>query len=187
MANFNLEDYEPVHERIPKFYEKYPDGRIITELAETADLSTAVFKAILYKNAEEQEKGLSLATGWASEIAGNGYVNKTSHLENCETSAIGRALANIGIHGDKRPSREEMQKVEKGEQKPQPQKTNQPQKQEIPAGDMKFFMESLSKANDMTELMKLWNQHLKFAWTVAQEEEIKAKFGIRKNELKGVV
>jgi hypothetical protein len=37
----------------------------------------------------------------------------------------------------------------------------------------------------MTELMKLWNQHLKFAWTPAQEEEIKAKFGIRKNELKG--
>jgi len=68
---------------------------------------------------------------------------------------------------------------------PEPKKTEQPQKQDIPAGDMKYFMDSLNKAKDMKEMMNLWNQHLKFAWTPAQEEEIKAKFGIRKNELKG--
>ena len=50
------------------------------------------------------------------EKAGQGYVNKTSHVENCETSAIGRALANMGLHGSKRPSREEMQKTQQPSQ-----------------------------------------------------------------------
>jgi hypothetical protein len=65
------------------------------------------------------------------------------------------------------------------------QPKSQPQKQDIPAGDMKFFVNALNTAKDMAELMSLWQQHLKFAWSPAQEEEIKAKFGIRKNEMKG--
>jgi NADH/NAD ratio-sensing transcriptional regulator Rex len=52
-----------------------------------------------------------VSTGLAYEKNGEGYVNKTSHLENCETSAIGRALANFNYAGSKRPSREEMQKA----------------------------------------------------------------------------
>jgi hypothetical protein len=56
------------------------------------------------------------ATGYAEEVRGEGNVNRTSHVENCETSAIGRALANLGYAGSdmtKRPSREEMQKVQR--------------------------------------------------------------------------
>lgn len=113
MANFNLQDYEPVQDRITKFYAKYPDGRIITDLTDSSN-GVFVFKATLYKNAEETLAGICLSTGWAREIDGKGYVNQTSALENCETSAIGRALANIGLHGDKRPSREEMQKAQAG-------------------------------------------------------------------------
>lgn len=108
MAQFNINEYETVQERLPKFFIRYPEGRVITELKSPVDsLDTVVFQASLY-NGE-----ILLSTGWAFEKAGSGYVNKTSHLENCETSAIGRALANITIHGDKRPSREEMQKVER--------------------------------------------------------------------------
>jgi len=108
MAQFNLSDYEEVKDRLPKFFKKYPDGRVITDLiSDVNQIETVVFKATLYN--EEIE----LSTGWAFEKAGEGFVNKTSHLENCETSAIGRALANITIHGDKRPSKEEMDKVER--------------------------------------------------------------------------
>lgn len=106
MANFNLENYEEVKDRIPKFYNKYPDGRIITELVNFKD-GKYIVKCFLYKD----ETDVVISTGYAEEKEGQGYVNKTSALENCETSSIGRALANIGLHGDKRPSREEMQKV----------------------------------------------------------------------------
>jgi hypothetical protein len=56
-----------------------------------------------------------VATGHAEEVRGAGNVNRTSHVENCETSAVGRALANAGMAGtdvNKRPSREEMSKVQ---------------------------------------------------------------------------
>jgi hypothetical protein len=57
-----------------------------------------------------------IGTGYAEEVRGAGNVNRTSHVENCETSAIGRALANCGMAGSdmsKRPSREEMSKVQR--------------------------------------------------------------------------
>ena len=114
MAQFNLQDYEPVQDRITKFYVKHPDGRIITDLTDSSN-GVFVFKATLYKSGEDLMSGIILSTGWAREVDGKGYVNQTSALENCETSAIGRALANIGLHGDKRPSREEMQKTNKND------------------------------------------------------------------------
>lgn len=109
MGNFNLADYEPVHERLPKFWALHPKGQIKTDMtAHSTDYQFVVFKCELYDN----DKNL-IATGWAYEQAGKGYVNATSHIENAETSAIGRALANMGLSGDKRPSREEMQKAER--------------------------------------------------------------------------
>ena len=112
MGSFNLEDYETVQSRIEKFYKKYPEGRIITELAKhSEDFTSVIFSAMLFKANDI----VPVSTGWAMEVAGDGYVNKTSHLENCETSAIGRALANIGMCGDKRPSKEEMQSAKNGQ------------------------------------------------------------------------
>lgn len=117
MAQFNLADYETVEERIKRFYEDNPFGRIITEnLTTTQDrqVSTWVVKATIYLDDAEQLQGLPKATGLAFEIDGAGMANKTSALENAETSAIGRALANAGYSGNRRTSREEMQKVERG-------------------------------------------------------------------------
>lgn len=118
MANFNLEDYEVVQNRIDRFYKDYPDGRIITKLeGESGDVCK--FSASLYLNKEDQEKHIAKSCGWAHEVKGNGYVNKTSHFENCETSAIGRALANAGYSGSKnRASREEMEGAIGREEKP---------------------------------------------------------------------
>lgn len=116
MAQFNLNDYETVESRIKRFYGDHPDGRIITKNRTTiADrtVSTWVVEAIVYLTDADQERKLPKATGFAFEIDGTGMANKTSALENAETSAIGRALANAGYSGNKRTSREEMAKVER--------------------------------------------------------------------------
>jgi hypothetical protein len=115
---FDLKNYEEVKDRIPLFYAAYPDGRIITDvMSDTDKLDTCVVKATLFKNAEEQNNYCPLATGLAFEKMGSTPVNRTSHLENCETSAIGRALANLNMKKSTapRPSREEMEKVQRME------------------------------------------------------------------------
>lgn len=115
MAQFNLNDYETVDSRIKRFYGDHPDGRIITKNLTTAhdrEKNTWVVKAVVYFDEGSQAAKLPKATGFAFEIDGVGMANKTSALENAETSAIGRALANAGYSGDKRASREEMLKVQ---------------------------------------------------------------------------
>jgi hypothetical protein len=105
---FNLADYETVEVRLEKFIKDYPDFRISTEL-EVVERDRYIVKAYLFKTASDS---LSWATGYAEEKITDRGVNSTSALENCETSAIGRALANAGYAAKgKRPSREEMSKV----------------------------------------------------------------------------
>ena len=105
---FNLDDYETVEERLVKFWKDYPDGRIFTKLLDFNG-GRYIVHAHIYRTEADQHPW---STGLAEEtIAGRG-VNATSALENCETSAIGRALASAGYATKgKRPSREEMSKV----------------------------------------------------------------------------
>jgi hypothetical protein len=94
--------------RLEKFIKDYPDFRISTEL-EVVEASRYIVKAYLYKTSQDS---IAWATGYAEETVSTRGVNQTSALENCETSAIGRALANAGYAPKgKRPSREEMSKV----------------------------------------------------------------------------
>jgi len=105
---FNLADYETVESRLEKFWKEYPDGRISTEL-EVCEAHRYVVKAYLFRTFLDQ---VAYSTGFAEEKDSDRGVNATSALENCETSAIGRALANAGFATKgKRPSREEMVKV----------------------------------------------------------------------------
>lgn len=110
MATFDLESYATVQERVAQFYQDFSDGSIRTFLAKS-DGPEVVFEARVYRTPEEAAMGI-YTSGWAREIEGKTPVNKTSHLENCESSAIGRALANLGYATDaRRPSRSEMIKV----------------------------------------------------------------------------
>src|SRR2546423_1003432 len=105
---FDLASYAPVAERITLFYETFPRGRIITELVSRTD-KDVVFRALVYRDASDPEAS---ATGWAAEREGDGEINTVACLENTETSAIGRALANLGFTASReRPSAEEMAKV----------------------------------------------------------------------------
>jgi len=88
-----LQDYITVNERIMEFYDRYPQGRIITEIVSLQD-AVVVMKASVYRSLDEKEPS---ATGFAYEKEGSSFINKTSFIENCETSATGRAIANLGL------------------------------------------------------------------------------------------
>jgi hypothetical protein len=108
---FDLSQYETVDQRLEKFWNKYPDGAILTELVAHKD-DRFIFKASIYKTYADP---IPFATGFAEEIVSGRGVNSTSACENAESSAIGRALHSGGISkhsdGKPRPSAEEMGKV----------------------------------------------------------------------------
>lgn len=140
MANFNLDDYELVEDRIRAFYADHPDGRIVTyEMTNEDDRAKGywVVRAEIFTDHEDQHSRCAKATGLAFEVEGGNGPNRTSALENAETSAIGRALANADYAKKKRPSQTEMQKVAQ-------------------ANVPKDFDQQLAKANTVDELTKMW-------------------------------
>jgi hypothetical protein len=115
MAHFDLSLYETVAQRLVRWWAEFPDGRIITSIHHY-DGSTIIMRAECYNNDDRL-----IATGYAEEVFGNSPVNKTSFLENCETSAIGRAISNSRIgHTGERASVSEMEKVNRVNSTPRP-------------------------------------------------------------------
>jgi len=117
--SFRLDDYETVASRINRLLEAYPDARIVTEDLTTVEdrmVSTWRVKAYVYLSAGDQAAGLPKATGHAFEVDGGKGANVTAAWENAETSSIGRAIAHAlaGYSGDRKASRSEMEKVERG-------------------------------------------------------------------------
>ena len=113
--SFDLSSYETVHERTERFWKLYPNGRIKTELVSYSDTQFIV-RAEMYKDINDP---VPFATGFAEERVGSSFINKTSALENCETSAIGRCASNGGLvpasGGKQKPSIEEMDKAKRYE------------------------------------------------------------------------
>ena len=118
----SIEDYEPVQSRFSRFitWSETQDYffSVISELLSAPGDDICVMKTTILCD------GTVVATGHAEEIRNQGNVNKTSSLENCETSSLGRCLSNFPMHNfcgtslDKRPSREEMQKVDRMTSRP---------------------------------------------------------------------
>lgn len=113
MARFNLDDYETVASRLERFWQDNPQGRVHAEMVSATDTGF-IIRAEVYADREDARP---VATGLAEEHWAAKGVNAVSPVENCETSAIGRALANwiYVSKTDKRPSREEMAKVQRAE------------------------------------------------------------------------
>ena len=111
---FDLNNYETVEERLVRWWAAYPNAQIVTTMVHY-DGKTVVFRA------EGLVDGRTVATGYAEEVHGSSPVNKTSFVENCETSAIGRMIGNspLGTKPGSRPSRQEMAKVERQGGQPQ--------------------------------------------------------------------
>jgi hypothetical protein len=116
-VGFNLDDYEPVQSRFARFID-WSNGQehfyaVVSEMLSAPGAEICVFKTSILCD------GVVIATGHAEEVRGQGNVNRTSHVENCETSSLGRCLSNFpknnfaGSDYTKRPSREEMAKVQR--------------------------------------------------------------------------
>ena len=119
--------YVMVNERIRYFNENYLNGSIVTELVSKTD--TKVFmKAVVTPDIATPERKF---TGWSYEDETNGFINKTSYIENCETSAIGRALGFMGIGVDESiATADEVANAIKNQTKPEKTGWKSPTKQE---------------------------------------------------------
>jgi hypothetical protein len=96
---FNLADYQTVQERIEIFWRLYPEGRIFNDIVLTNE-TEVIIKCSVWKNANQQ---LPDATDFAQEPITKSGINATSAVENCSTSATGRALSLLG--GELSPSK----------------------------------------------------------------------------------
>jgi hypothetical protein len=101
IVNIRGKEYQTVALRVGKFREKYPDYTIETQLI-LQDEEKVIMKALIFDGDK------MLATGYAEEIRGSSNINQTSALENCETSAIGRCLAALGMAGTEYASADEV-------------------------------------------------------------------------------
>jgi len=101
VVNIHGKEYRTVARRIADFRDKHPDYSITCKILSSADL-------VQIKATIKDSGGRTLSTGLAEEVRGSTNINKTSALENCETSAIGRALAFFGLGGTEIASADEV-------------------------------------------------------------------------------
>lgn len=178
MAFYDPEKYSTVAERMALLKETHPDYRIHTQDYSTdADRAKGVWrvKAHLYLSADDQLAGLPKGTGHAYEIDSAHGPQKTSALEVCETSAIGRALMVAGFAAQKDPmvlaSAEEMQKVARG-------KGAADVKPEVDIADLAARIDD---AKDKLELGMLWEDIVLEG--LSQDERVRNLFQKRGEEL----
>lgn len=171
-------DYAMVPERVTAFRKLYPDGFITTEILEN-DGTTVLMQA----RAGYYENGcpITLGTGFAQEVRGKGMVNGTSHIENCETSAVGRALGflGLGINGGGICSAEELvnaivaQKQNEEEQKnpkqPAHVSASEPQQQKI---NTTYGSQPEAQEDPKAKYLKTLKQNALFAYGNKSEEKL---------------
>jgi len=172
MSKF-MDDYEPVEVRLARFWEQYPDGRVDTWMNRFEN-GQVVFCASLYRTSCEDEPAFS--KGWAHEVMTERGVNSTSFVENCETSAVGRALANANFAPKgARPSREEMAKVGRGKPETRVQATDEQQQ---------GWSEALQVAETESDLQRIGNEIATFAVPDEQRQALLATYSARLKSLR---
>jgi hypothetical protein len=145
---YDASKYETVDDRLARLHAdpRFADVRIVTVNHTTpTDRQSGmwVVECRIYLNAAEQANECPVATGWAFEIDGQAGANKTSALENCETSSRGRAMQALAMSGSRGgPTRTEMEKVERGVT---PQSA-------VPDG----FVELITSTTTLEDLKALW-------------------------------
>ncbi len=162
MAHFNLADYQTVQERVDLLRKNHKDCRITVDV-EYLDETNIVVKASVYLKATDT---LPTCSDLAHEVKDASPVNKTSWVENCATSAVGRAISLLGGEYSpkgKRPSREEMAKVQRANNAAQ------------------VTAEDIQKASTVAELTDLWSR----ATDSGDSTKLIEKFTARKKELGG--
>jgi len=179
-GRFNLEDYDTVESRIKKFWEQFPNGRIHTQIMHN-DGSRFIVQAYVYTDREDEQ---AVTTGMAEEIIGSSMVTKTSALEVCETSAIGRALANFIFSGNKRPSREEMEKSDRYENNPRKAplyavRVLTPEELER----LEKILDLIEQTNEVNALRKIWADEKDFLDSKVRGTTIKDALNKRVQEL----
>ena len=178
-GRFNLEDYDTVESRIKKFWEQFPTGRILTDIIFN-DETRFIVKAYVYVDREDQR---AVTSGMAEEIVGSSMVTKSSALEVCETSAIGRALANFLFSGNKRPSREEMEKVERYEKNPRTSlyavKTLTPEQ----VATLEVILAEIYETSEVSRLREIWTEQKEFLDSPVKGTTLKDALNKRVQEL----
>jgi hypothetical protein len=157
MAHF-LDDYEPVEKRISDFWQRFPQGRILTSIVQL-DENIIIMRADIFTDRDDMRP---VTADFAQEKRGGSGMTANSWLEICATSAIGRALADLDFaKKGKRPSREEMVKA-KGHEKPVGQVNWVSDKDGVFEATAKLdFVELATKATDLETLRKLYQQAVK--------------------------
>ena len=119
---FNMDDYVPVNERILSFYEQFPEGSLQSEITHLSD-GLVVVKAWAYRTADDIRPGIGHSS---MEIPGHTSFTRGSEVENCETSAWGRAIASLGFHVKRGiASRDEVENKSGERDTPRPRQTRQ--------------------------------------------------------------
>jgi len=158
MPRFDMSQYSTVAERIDLFWTKFGEGRLHTEMVHFSP-EQVVIRAEVYLDRDDLRP---VTVDYAEERLDSSPVNRVSMVENCATSAIGRALADLGgeFTGTKRPSREEMQKVERAEKAVKPTK---------PEPEREALENRVASVKNRAELGNLWEEivadgHSQIGW-----------------------
>jgi len=170
--------YVTVNSRLKYFRENYEDYQLISEVLSNEGGKCLIKASII------NDKGVVIATGHGFEDEAKGFINKTSHVENCETSAWGRALGNFGIGIDAEVrSYEEMSNAIEGQKEPKkkvPKQDACADKETIKTEDIEKIL--FDDIDSLTDQSTLW-----IALTAEQQKDktIKGLFTIRKAQLEG--
>lgn len=180
-VNIHGKTYKTVGKRVDEFRSKFGEKyALTTELVEN-DAERVVIRALI-----ANEDGRIIATGFAEERRNSSMINKTSALENCETSALGRALANFGFGGDEYASADEVANAIAQQNAPRPKKATPPKKWESYLVDYDEIQERLDAIDNDAELAEyskeLGVKHPKL--TETQRKTISEKFNRKRKELK---